>query len=170
MFTIRKLAWILRQERGAILPMTLFFFFILISFMALPLLIEQTDLAEMKVQQTADIITKGARTAGAWLYVTPEGAEVWILYATRREAEADEADIVNGAREEAELLYQYNKEQLMQSVHDVEIIHQKGERRSLYRKGIYHVEINGKRRVALGTGETEIKVHRTSQSGIYRNQ
>jgi hypothetical protein len=155
-----------KEERGAVLLTTLFFLFCLCGLLSLLLLMEQADVVQMKTQQTADIITKGARAAGKWSYVDESGEEKKILFATTREAQRNNAKIIRGAREEAAILWELNEPGLRKYAEELSVVHQKGERRSLYRQGIYHLRITVKSRIEL-LGESEkIIFERVSQSGL----
>ncbi|MGD8192488.1 hypothetical protein ACQCN2_21165 [Brevibacillus ginsengisoli] len=155
------------EERGATLITMLFFLTALIGLLSILLLAEQASLTEMRMQQTADLITKGARSAGEWEYKTPSGSWKKTLIATTEEANQVHADIVRGAREEAEILYQMNKESLQPDLHTVRITHQNGEEKGLYSRGIYRVAISVQKKIELLTSSIEVLFKRISQSGVY---
>ncbi len=154
-------------EHGAIMLTTLFFLIGLFGLLSLVLLVEQADVAEMRVQQTADVISKGARRAGEWTFVDPSGETRRVLFATKQEALRHDADIVRGAREEAGLLADVNRDFLLAEVDQVEIDHQKGESRSLYSQGIYHVAMEVSKQVELVWESLVLSIRRVSQSGVY---
>lgn len=161
-------AWrqLVRQERGAVMITTLFFLFCLCGLLSLLLFIEQTDLIKMKTQQTADLITKGARAAGTWAYVTGTGDVQKMLFETTEEASRRKANIIRGAREEAEILWKLNLPSLQEEDRRVTAVHQKGEQGSLYRQGIYHLRIFNQNRVHLLWETVLLSFERVSQSGI----
>lgn len=158
---------IIVEERGSILPTSLFFLICLCLLLSMVLLMQQADLTQMRIQQTADVIVKGARTAGQWTKVDPETKEVRVsLIATTEEARRKKANIIRGAREEAEILYRLNKTGLNQTVRDINITHQKGEKPSLYTQGIYYVAIEMKKKIYMIFEEREFRFRRTSQAEI----
>ncbi|WP_289141464.1 hypothetical protein [uncultured Brevibacillus sp.] len=121
----------------------------------------------MKTQHTADLISKGARAAGKWVYVDSEGEKQTRLFATTEEAIQNEADIIRGAREEADILWRLNRSALSSEGGEVHAIHQKGEISYLYRQGIYHVRVEASRSLPIFWGDLVVKIGRVSQSGIY---
>lgn len=157
----------LKQECGATLLTILFFLVCLCGLVSLLLVAEQASITQMRLQQTADLITKGARTAGKWEYETPSGRTKKRLIATTREAQRRKADIIRGAREEAEILYKLNKAALEKESELVSIIHQQGEKKSLYSSGIYHVYLSVEKQVEMVTDSFKILFQRVSQSGVY---
>ncbi|WP_019123123.1 hypothetical protein [Brevibacillus massiliensis] len=158
---------VMKEERGSALLSSLFFFLCIAGFLSLLLFVEQADLAEMKTQQTADLISKGARSAGEWTTIDEKGREKKVLIATTEEAKSLQADIVRGAREEAELLYRLNQAGLQSGSGKVAVVHQKGEVQSLYRQGIYHVTIETTKQVQLLWDSIRLSFRRVSQSGLY---
>jgi hypothetical protein len=157
----------LGEERGTITLTALFFLLCLGGLVSLLLLLGQAGLLSMQAQQTADIVSKGARAAGKWEYIDGQGSKRTYLFATTREARRHNADIVRGAREEAELLWRLNSPAVERRAVEVSIIHQKGEQKHLYRQGIYHVRVQVFSRLPLMWQETEAELDRTAQSGIY---
>lgn len=155
------------EERGATLITMLFFIISLFGLLSLLLFIEQASLTEMRMQQTADLITKGARSAGTWEYKTASGTWKKRLIATTEEAEQLHADIVRGAREEAEILDQLNRQALQPDTNTVRIVHQNGEEAGLYSRGIYRVVIFVKTQIELVTAPIEMLFERVSESGVY---
>lgn len=164
---VTKWKMLLRQEYGATLLTILFFLICLCGLVSLLLVAEQASITQMRLQQTADLITKGARKAGTWEYETPSGRKKKKLIATTREARRRNADIIRGAREEAEILYQLNEATLLKENERVDIIHQKGEKKSLYTSGYYHVYLSVNKQIEMVTDSFMILFHRVSQSGIY---
>ncbi|WP_255298603.1 hypothetical protein [Brevibacillus dissolubilis] len=154
------------DEQGTILPAALFFWICMAGFVSLLLLIEQADLTEMKTQQTADLIVRGARYAGEGVYVTKSGEEKRRLFATTEEGQHYKAELIRGAREEAEILLRYNQAGLLSTVDSMRIDHQKGEQGSLYYQGIYHVAVEVKKQTDLFGRNTELKFRRTAQAEI----
>jgi len=155
------------EERGATILTTLFFLICLGGLVSLLLFQEQVGLLAMRMQQTADLATKGARAAGKWEYVHANGEKRRILFATTREAERNEANIIRGAREEAEMLIQRNKAALRKEAVAFRVIHQKGEQAYLYRQGLYHVRLEASSLLDLFGEPASITVSKTSQSGLY---
>lgn len=155
------------EERGATLITMLFFLTALFGFLSILLFTEQTRVTEMRMQQTADLITKGARSAGVWEYKTPSGRWKKTLIATTEDAKRVRADIVRGAREEAEILYQMNKEALQPERHTVRIVHQNGEQEGLYSRGFYRVALYVQEEIQLVTSSFKVLFERISQSGVY---
>ncbi|MGG1662943.1 hypothetical protein [Brevibacillus sp. NRS-1366] len=155
------------EEHGSIMITTIFFLFCLGGLLSLLLFLEQTDLLKMKMQHTADLISKGARAAGKWEYVDSEGEKQMRLFATTAEAEQQEADIIRGAREEAEILWQLNSSAFDRGNMEAYAIHQKGERSYLYLQGIYHVRVEAASNVPTLWEDLDVKLGRVSQSGIY---
>jgi hypothetical protein len=155
-----------KEERGAVLLTTLFFLFCLCGLLSLLLFIEQAAFLQMKTQQTADIVTKGARTAGKWTYFDSSGDKREILFATTREARQRKAEIIRGAREEAAILWSLNEPGLEKNVEKLSVIHQKGERKSLYKQGIYHLRVTVKSRIELLGESVRVIFERVSQSGL----
>lgn len=155
------------DERGSTMLTMLFFLLIMFGLLSLLLLAEQASVTEMRMQQTADLITKGARAAGTWEYQTPSGRWRKRLIATSEEAERLNANIVRGSREEAEILYQLNKSALHPEVNRVWIHHQNGEEASLYTRGIYRVALYVENEILLIGQTVEVLFHRISQSGVY---
>lgn len=159
---------ILCNERGTFSLVALMFFVCMGGLLSFLLLMGQADLQDMRTQQTADLITKGARAAGEWRYVDSHGDKRRVLIATTEEAREYGADIPRGAREEAELLFRWNAGALHHSMDFVSITHQKGERSSLFRQGIYHVSLTTSKLIRLFMGEPFVRtVRRVSQSGLY---
>lgn len=154
------------EERGAIMVTALFFFFCLGGLVSLLLLQEQADLWEMHMQQTADTISKGARAAGKWEYYDDQGEKHKLLLATTDEARRYQADIIRGARDEAQILWNLNKPTWKNQKDSVDIVHQKGERNQLYRQGIYHVSVEMKKEIPLFWERFDLKLERVSQSEI----
>ncbi|MFD2369650.1 hypothetical protein ACFSO0_06700 [Brevibacillus sp. GCM10020057] len=157
----------LRDERGVITVTMIFFLFCLGGLLSLLLFLEQTHLVKMNVQQTADLISKGARAAGKWEYIDATGERQTRLYATTEEALQSKADVIRGAREEAEILWNQNRASLDGRAGQARIVHQKGEMQHLYRQGIYYVWIGVKSTLSLFWGEDEVELERVSQSGAY---
>lgn len=157
----------MREERGSIMISTIFFLVCLGGLLSLLLFLEQTDLLEMKMQHTADLVSKGARAAGKWEYLDSEGDKQVQLIATTVEAEQKEADIIRGAREEAEILWQLNSSALERRDIEAYAIHQKGERSYLYQQGLYHVRIEAESSVPTFWDHLDVKLSRVSQSGVY---
>lgn len=157
----------IREERGAIMLTALFFLFCLGSLLSLLLLQEQAALLKMEMQHTADVVTKGARAAGAWEYIDEQGERKKRLFATSREAERYEAAIIRGAREEAEILWRLNGPSLEPGSDLAVAVHQKGEKPSYYRQGFYHVRVEVKRDIPLFWDLFSVKLDRVSQSGVY---
>ncbi|WP_232699067.1 hypothetical protein [Brevibacillus daliensis] len=165
----KKGVWfrILLEERGTILPLSLFFLIILSLLLSMVLLVEQADLVQMKTQQTADLIVKGARTAGQWIeYDKGSGRTKTYLFATTEEALRHKAKIIRGAREEAEILYKLNAPELQAKSKEVSIIHQKGEQKSLYTQGIYHVAIHVEKKLYMLFDDFDFTFFRTAQAEI----
>lgn len=162
----RALRQLVRQERGAVMITALFFLFCLCGLVSLLLFIEQTDLVEMKTQQTADLITKGARAAGTWTYTNDVGDVQKVLFETTAEANRRKAKIIRGAREEADILWRLNLPSLQKEGSKVKAIHQRGEQSSLYRQGIYHLRIFNQDRVHLIWESVLLSFERVSQSGL----
>lgn len=152
------------EERGTVLITALFFFLFLGGLCSLLLFVGQVGLTQMKAQQTADLVSKGARAVGKWTVVGDDGKPRTILFATRAEAIQHGANIVRGAREEAELLIQRNQSEFPRSVEMVTAIHQKGEQRYLYREGIYHIVLQLKSKWELLWQTVRTTVSRVSQS------
>lgn len=163
---MKPLIQAVKEERGAVLLTTLFFLFCLCGLLSLLLFIEQADFLQMKTQQTADIITKGARAAGKWTYVDGSGEKREILFATTREAQQRKAEIIRGAREEAAILWSLNEAGLQKNAEELSVIHQKGERKSLYNQGIYHLRITVNSRIELVGESVPVTFPRVSQSGF----
>lgn len=159
-------ALFLRREEGAILLTTIFFLFCLCGLLSMLLLVEQAGLHRTKVQQTADIVTKGARAAGKWEYVDGNGEIQKILIATTREAERRNASIIRGAREEADILITLNEPALREVLEQVTVTHQKGEQRYLYKQGIYHLRLEAKSNIQLFWEVMLLSFSRVSQSGL----
>ncbi|WP_238933525.1 hypothetical protein [Brevibacillus choshinensis] len=128
----------------------------------------QAHFVLMNAQHTADIISKGARAAGKWEYVDTEGKRQTRLFATTEEAIQAEAQIVRGAREEAEILWNHNRFSLERGTDTAVITHQKGEKPFLYRQGIYYVRIGVDTSVSTLWGGELLKLERVSQSGTYK--
>lgn len=156
-----------KEERGATMITVLFFLFCLGSLLSILLFLEQTDYLKMKMQHTADLITKGARAAGKWEYVDTNGDKQIRLFATTEEAERRDADIIRGAREEAGILWRLNRGNLEGTSAEVSVIHQKGERPYLYLQGIYHLEVKLEKDIPVFWDELFVKMNRVSQSGVY---
>ncbi|MFS0558509.1 hypothetical protein [Brevibacillus sp. 179-C9.3 HS] len=156
-----------KEERGATMITVLFFLFCLGSLLSILLFLEQTDYLEMKMQHTADLVTKGARAAGKWEYIDSNGDKQVRLFATKEEADQRDADIIRGAREEAGILWRLNSPSLEGASDEVSVIHQKGERSYLYLQGIYHLEVEVKRSIPVFWDELFVKMSRVSQSGVY---
>ncbi|NGQ96435.1 hypothetical protein G3578_14825 [Brevibacillus sp. SYP-B805] len=155
------------EEDGTATLHSLYFMLCLAGMISLLLLIGQVGYLQMKTQQTADLITKGARAAGAWVHVDPESGEVTKrLFATKQEARRYDADIIRGAREEAEILYELNEPGLQKDVETIVAEHQKGERKSLYRQGIYHLRLQVESNVPLFWEMIELLLERVSQSEV----
>lgn len=157
----------LADEKGAVMLTMIFFLFCLGSLVSLLLFQEQADYLKMKVQHTADLISKGARAAGKWEYVDTEGERRTRLFATTDEAVGSEAEIIRGAREEAEILWGNNRSSLEKGFDRARITHQKGEQPYLYRQGIYHVRIGVDSNVPYLWDDVDIRMERVSQSGVY---
>lgn len=145
----------------------IFFLFCLGGLLSLLLFQGQAHFASMNAQHTADLITKGARTAGRWEYVDTEGERQTRLFATTDEAIQAEAQIIRGAREEAEILWNHNRSSLEPGTDTAYVIHQKGEKPSLYRQGIYYVRIGVDSSLSTFWREIDLKLERVSQSGTY---
>lgn len=161
---------LLVEEQGTVLITTMFFLICLFGLVSLLLLHEQATVLNMRTQQTADLITKGARTAGKWTYIDPEtGKKHTILFRTTSEARARQAKIIRGAREEAAILYKLNQSALYQEADRIEVEHQKGEKRWLYNAGIYHLAIDAEREALHVWDSVKLVLRRVSQSGLYRN-
>jgi len=154
------------DERGATMVTMLFFFLCLGGLLSILLLQEQVDYWEMHMQQTADAISKGARAAGKWEYVDEQGEEQKRLFATTQEARRYEADIIRGAREEAEILWGLNTPKWENWSDRASIVHQRGERDQLYRQGIYHVSVELKKDAPIFWNRFQILLKRVSQSEI----
>lgn len=161
----RSLIELVAEERGTVLITALFFFLFLGGLCSLLLFVGQVGLTKMKAQQTADLVSKGARAAGKWTETGEDGKRRTILFATRAEALRQGVHIVRGAREEAELLVDRNRSAFPQSVAAVSAIHQKGERRYLYRQGIYHVVLELESEWELFWQSVRSTLRRVSQSG-----
>lgn len=157
----------LADERGAVMITMIFFLFCLGGLLSILLFQEQANFLQMNTQHTADLISKGARAAGKWEYVDTEGERQTRLYATTEEAVQSEAEIIRGAREEAEILWNFNRSSLERGTDSARVTHQKGEKRYLYRQGIYHVRIEVDRSLSLFWGDEEVELERVSQSGTY---
>ncbi|MEJ8547127.1 hypothetical protein [Brevibacillus borstelensis] len=157
----------LAEERGTTTVTALFFLICMGGLLSIMLVQGQANLSSMRVQQTADIVSKGARAAGAWEYRDSDGETRRLLIATSREAERYEADIVRGAREEAELLWGLNRPAVERQAESAAIIHQKGEKKSLYGQGIYHVKIEARQKLHHLWGKADVTFRRVSQSGMY---
>lgn len=169
----KKLGFIgqrLAEEKGATMIMSMLFLTCLFGLLSLLVLIGQADLLEMKMQHTADIISKGARAAGKWTYIDKKtGHEIrTVLFATKREANKAEANIVRGAREEAEILFKLNKDALEGMADRLSVVHQKGEKHHLYDQGIYYLELFAEKEVQLSWDKASIELRRVSQSSIHR--
>ncbi|RNB82801.1 hypothetical protein EDM56_23165 [Brevibacillus fluminis] len=159
----------LKQEHGTVMLISLFFLICLFAFSSLVLLLGQGALVGMRTQQTADLITKGARAAGKWTKTNPETGETKSrLFATTQEAREQNASIIRGAREEAEKLFELNRDALEKTAHRVDITHQKGEKHFLYNQGIYHLEITVEQEALLLWETPIMKVRRVSQSELNR--
>ncbi|WP_400161808.1 hypothetical protein ACAF76_020825 [Brevibacillus sp. TJ4] len=154
------------DERGATMVTALLFFFCLGTLLSILLLQEQADFWEMRVQHTADIISKGARAAGKWEYVDSFGEEQKMLFATTEEAESFGASIIRGAREEAAILWEMNRPHFDNRGDSASIVHQRGERDSLYRQGVYHVRVTLEREIPLFWDLFDLKIEKVSQSEI----
>lgn len=163
----RRIVTITREENGATMITMLFFLFCLGGLLALLLLSEQADYLEMKVQHTADLITKGARAAGMWEYANSDGAPEQRLYATTEEAEQENAEVIRGAREEAAILWTMNQSALASRAEEISVVYQKGERSHLYRQGIYHLKMEVDQRIPAFWEQLDVKIERVSQSGVY---
>ena len=157
--------WI-ADERGATMVTALLFFFCLGTLLSIMLLHEQADFWEMRMQHTADIISKGARAAGKWEYIDPFGEEKKLLFATTEEAERQGADIIRGAREEAKILWDLNQPSFDNRNDYADIVHQKGESERLYRQGVYHVRITLEREIPLFWDMFDLKIEKVSQSEL----
>ncbi|WP_243014857.1 hypothetical protein [Brevibacillus borstelensis] len=165
-----KKNWMIQQlaeERGTMTVTALFFLICTGGLLSIMLIQGQASLASMRVQQTADIVSKGARAAGAWEYQDADGETKKILVATSSEAKRYEADIVRGAREEAGLLWELNRPAVERQAESATVVHQKGERKSLYGQGIYHVKIEARQKLHHLWGESDVTFRRVSQSGMY---
>ncbi|USG65979.1 hypothetical protein NDK47_01065 [Brevibacillus ruminantium] len=162
-WAVEKLA----EERGTTTVTALFFLICMGGLLALLLVIGQVNLAKMRTQQTADIISKGARAAGAGEYLDLFGEKQSVLFATKQDALQHDADVVRGAREEAEELWRLNSPAITRQAKDATIRHQKGEQRRLYNQGIYYVEIVTDYPIHHFWGEVNGTFRRVSQSGIY---
>jgi len=155
------------DERGAVMVSALLFFVCLGTFLSILLLQEQADFWEMRMQQTADIVSKGARAAGKGEYVDGGGKVKKRLFATAREARRRGVEIVRGAREEAEILWRNNQPFLASSGRDfAAIVHQKGEQQRLYKQGIYHVRVTLEKELPAFWDFFCVKVEKVSQSEI----
>lgn len=157
----------LKDESGTIMVTMTFFLFCLGGLLSLLLFLEQTHLLKMNLQQTADLISKGARAAGKWEYIDATGERQARLYATTDEARQSEADVIRGAREEAEILWNQNQASLERKAGQARIVHQMGEKQHLYSQGIYYVWIDVKTTLSLFWGEDKVELERVSQSGAY---
>ncbi|UFJ40584.1 DUF2188 domain-containing protein [Brevibacillus humidisoli] len=164
--TRKSLVHLAMEERGTVVVTALFFFLCLGGFCSLLLLVGQAGLVEMRAQQTADLVSKGARAAGKWTYTAEDGQRRTILFATKLEAIQHGAKIVRGAREEAAILLSRNRAGFPQSVKNLSAIHQKGERRYLYRQGIYHIVLQLESDWSLFWQSVSTGLHRVSQSGL----
>src|SRR5690606_18439080 len=110
--------------------------------------------------------SKGARAAGQWRYIDESGKVQKRLFATTEEAREQQAKIIRGAREEAEILYQLNSREGLASVDQVTVVHQKGEKKYLYNQGIYHVAIELTQRISLFFESFAVTLRRVAQSEI----
>jgi hypothetical protein len=155
------------EERGTAALTSLYFIICLAGLLSLLLFVGQAGFMEMRTQQTADLITKGARAAGKWVYVDPGTGKVKKrLFATEREARRFKADIIRGAREEAEILYRLNEPGLQKNAKEMMVVHQKGEQKYLYRQGIYHLRLQVVSEAALFWESIELFLERVSQSEV----
>ncbi|WP_432775748.1 hypothetical protein AAFJ72_00860 [Brevibacillus gelatini] len=159
-----------KDESGATMISLLFYLFCLGGLLSLLLFSEQAAYVEMNVQQTADLVTKGARAAGLWEYTDTDGETQRRLYATSQEAERAGAKVIRGAREEAAILWRMNKSALEKNADEISVVHQKGERAYLYQQGIYHLQVEVERRLPVFWGELNAKIDRVSQSGVYEKR
>ncbi|GAA4721516.1 hypothetical protein [Brevibacillus fulvus] len=157
----RRLRRQLTNERGAILLTTLFFLFCMCGLISILLLIGQASVAEMRTQQTADLVTKGARAAGKGVYKGEAR-----LFATTREANQQKVEIIRGAREEAEILVNLNKSGLEKSGKVKGITHQKGNLHYLYAQGIYHLRIELQTELVLMWDALRLTFQKVSQSEV----
>jgi hypothetical protein len=164
---IRQARQLFVQERGAVMMTALFFIFCLCGLISLLLFQEQIGLLTMRIQQTADVVTKGARAAGKWEYVTDRGEKKSVLFATTEEARRSQADIIRGAREEAEMLWRMNEQSLRKQADSIVAVHQKGERKYLYGQGVYHLRLETISQLQLFWKAVQAKIVRVSQSGVY---
>jgi hypothetical protein len=158
---------LLVQERGGVMMTALFFIFCLCGLISLLLFQEQIGLLTMRVQQTADVVTKGARAAGKWEYINDRGEKKNILFATAEEARRRRADIIRGAREEADMLWRMNEPALLKQAESIVAVHQKGERKSLYSQGVYHLRLEAISQLQLFWKTVRVAISRVSQSGVY---
>lgn len=133
---------ILNREDGGTLLSSLFFLLVLGGFLTVLMFSEELDYAEMKLQQTGDLITKGARS---------------VL--TENEATSEEVKRSNHTAEE---LFQMNKPALYRSYVTVDRIFQRG--REGGNSDQYHVVLEGQARVLLPYKSSFIRVKRVSQS------
>jgi hypothetical protein len=155
------------QERGGVMMTALFFIFCLCGLLSLLLFQEQIGLLTMRMQQTADVVTKGARAAGKWEYVNDRGEKKSVLFATTEEASRRRADIIRGAREEADMLWRMNEQSLWEQAESITAVHQKGERKYLYSQGVYHFRLEVISQLQLFWESVRVTIARVSQSGVY---
>lgn len=159
------------QQRGSAVIHTLYLIVCFGGLLSLLLFVEQASYLDMRVQQTADLTTKAARVAGEWEYYDKNsGEKKKRLFETTREAKKYHADIIRGAKEEALILLDLNAEGLERRAEEITIIHQKGNKKSLYLQGIYHLRILIKSELALFLKNRSITIERVSQSEVRRRR
>jgi len=155
------------EERGSAVIHALYLIVCFGGLLSILLFIEQVTYLDMRVQHTADLTTKAARVAGEWEYYDKEtGSKKKRLFETTKEAKKHHADIIRGAKEEAVILLDLNADGLEKRTEEIMIIHQKGNQKSLYVQGIYHLRIWVKSNLPLLLKNRTITMERVSQSEV----
>lgn len=155
-----------KEQKGTIAITNLYLILCLAGLVSLLLFSEQVTYLDMRLQQTADLTTKAARVAGAWEYTDDAGVRKKRLFATLEEAQEERADIIRGAQEEAAILLSANGEALDKITDELTIVQQRGNQRSLYKQGIYHLSITADAQIPLFGKTQPITMVRVSQSQV----
>ncbi len=159
------------EQRGSAVIHSLYLIVCFGGLLSLLLFAGQVNYLDMRMQQTADLTTKAARVAGQWEYRDKDsGEKKKRLFETTREAKKHHADIIRGAKEEALILLDLNAAGLERHADEIMIIHQKGNQKSLYLQGIYHLRILIESEIALFFKDMSITIERVSQSEVRRTR
>ncbi|WP_235828027.1 hypothetical protein [Brevibacillus migulae] len=155
------------EERGSAVIHAIYLIGCFGGLLSILLFVEQVSYLDMRVQHTADLTTKAARVAGEWQYYDQDtGSMKKRLFETTKEAKEHHAEIIRGAKEEAVILLGLNADGLEKRTEEITIIHQKGNQKSLYKQGIYHVRIWVKSKLPLFLKNRTVTLERVSQSEV----